>query len=63
MGEAPTSLGENVDNSEICSTKRSNCPNPGVKRKILGGEEPKDDGSFWMQWEDFVVFWKDVQAT
>ncbi|CAK9023201.1 unnamed protein product [Durusdinium trenchii] len=35
---------------------------PRVKRKILGGEEPKDDGSFWMQWEDFVVFWKDVQV-
>jgi len=35
---------------------------PRVKRKLLRGEEPKDDGSFWMQWEDFVVFWKDVQV-
>lgn len=33
-----------------------------MKRRILGDDEPKDDGSFWMQWEDFVVFWKDVQV-
>ena len=35
---------------------------PRVKRILLGGDEPKDDGSFWMQWEDFAVFWKDVQV-
>lgn len=34
----------------------------GVKRILLGDDEPKDDGSFWMQWEDFAVFWKDVQV-
>ena len=34
----------------------------GVKRQLLGSDEPKDDGAFWMQWEDFVNFWKGVQA-
>ena len=28
----------------------------------MGDEVLKDDGAFWMQWEDFVVFWKDVQV-
>ncbi|CAE7395357.1 CAPN15 [Symbiodinium sp. CCMP2456] len=35
---------------------------PSVKRQLLGSDEPKDDGSFWMQWEDFVNFWKGVQV-
>mmetsp|Transcript_105688 Transcript_105688/g.252070 ORF Transcript_105688/g.252070 Transcript_105688/m.252070 type:complete len:725 (-) Transcript_105688:108-2282(-) len=35
---------------------------PSVRRAIMGDEVLKDDGAFWMQWEDFVVFWKDVQV-
>ena len=44
------------------STFRSRSCRSGVKRQLLGSDEPKDDGSFWMQWEDFVNFWKGVQA-
>jgi len=35
---------------------------PRIKAELMGAEQPKEDGSFWMQWEDFVSFWQGVQV-
>jgi calpain-15 len=35
---------------------------PHVREELCGrADELKEDGTFWMQWEDFVQFWKSVQ--
>jgi len=34
---------------------------PHVQSDLNGGAEGTEDGTFWMQWEDFVQFWKEVQ--
>ncbi|CAE7764178.1 DEK1 [Symbiodinium pilosum] len=34
---------------------------PRVKQQLISSEQ-KNDGSFWMQWEDFVNFWNGVQV-
>ncbi|CAE8712159.1 unnamed protein product, partial [Polarella glacialis] len=35
---------------------------PHVKQTLLGDGQGKEDGTFWMQWEDFIQFWKEVQV-
>eukprot|EP00929_Paragymnodinium_shiwhaense_P084314 TRINITY_DN45073_c0_g1_i1.p1 TRINITY_DN45073_c0_g1~~TRINITY_DN45073_c0_g1_i1.p1 ORF type:complete len:736 (+),score=158.91 TRINITY_DN45073_c0_g1_i1:108-2315(+) len=37
---------------------------PHVRSQLLGEEQDarSEDGTFWMQWEDFVQFWKLVQV-
>lgn len=35
---------------------------PSVRDALLGAGGGKEDGSFWMQWQDFVKFWKGVQV-
>lgn len=35
---------------------------PGIKKQLVGNEELEEDGSFWMQWQDFVKFWKGVHV-
>lgn len=34
---------------------------PHVHQQLYGTSQRVEDGAFWMQWEDFVKFWKEVQ--
>lgn len=34
---------------------------PHVAHELCGRSEQREDGTFWMQWEDFTRFWKEVQ--
>jgi len=34
---------------------------PYVRRELCGDADRTEDGTFWMQWEDFVQFWNEVQ--
>jgi len=36
---------------------------PRVKERLVGGSSTlKEDGAFWMQWQDFVRFWQSVDV-
>jgi len=35
---------------------------PYIERTLLGGEGLREDGAFWMQWQDFVRFWTGVHV-
>lgn len=35
---------------------------PRVKDKLIGRDSLREDGSFWMQWQDFVRYWQSVHV-